>query len=1130
MRVTNFLQAPLRTALAVLALLAGFRIAPAAETSLLWQIGDPDRSFREFALAPGDYLKFKQDAFFIPDESDTKTDWPYIHPGPDDAWAGSRDHTFIVLFGLKNELNEGSCRLVLDLLDAHRSDPPTLKIEINGEAFERQVAPGSGEEPGRFDRGQPSRISVDFPAGLLRKGDNQVRITTTRGSWMLYDAIGLDTPSNLDPAKAVAHTVVTSVKPIRAMQDRAGKLFQPIWVTVRHIGPPITCVVRPELGFGAVVQLERGSQIIPVLTLAVTNETSRKLEVLADDKPLVTQQVTLQPVRQLTVYILPHSHTDIGYTESQAAVAMKQTQNITEGIAAAKKTATFPAGARFVWNVEVAWAAEQYLNQATDAQKQEFFEAIKNGQLALNGLYLNELTGLCRPEELIRLFRPAQKIADQCGVTLDSAMLSDVPGATWGTVTAMAQAGIKYFSTAPNNLDRIGSTLKEWENKPFYWVGPDGQSKVLVWVPYLGYALSHRFGHLSGDVAETLQRSLDDRKYPYDIACIRWSGQGDNATPDPDICTFVASWNDEFKWPHFVISSTHDAFSAFEKRYGDSLPKFSGDWTPYWEDGAGSSAFETSVNRTSADRLTQAEALFAMNQPKLFPAAEFDAAWKNILLYSEHTWGAWSSVRAPERPESRSQWETKRGYTVLGDRLSHDLFSRALPAENSANSASAKVQAVDIWNTTSWSRTGVVLIPALLSKAGDRALDEEGEPVPSQRLASGELAVMVRDVPAFAARRYGITAGKGQSPLQAVAEGNILDNGLLHVRVAPGTGAIVELKLKDLPDNFADTSTGEGINDYLYLLGDELKNLQRNGTVTIRSGETGPLVASLIIDSAAPGCKTLSRELRVTAGFDTLEIINRVNKERLKAKSYEAKEGKESVHFAFPFAVPGGEFVLETPLGFVRPETDQIPGACKNWLEINRWADVSNKERGITWVSLDAPLIELGGISANLLNSQAKLEGWRSKIGPTQRLYSWAMNNHWHTNYRPYQEGPTEFRFILRPHRQFSALDASRLAGGAVAPLLAISATGAKVQSKSILEVSSEDVLVSGLKPADAGKGLIARLFNTATEPRTVTLKWQQKSPKALFMSGTNEKPGTEVNQVMIPAHGLVTVLLQPEG
>ncbi|MEI2723562.1 MAG: hypothetical protein V9H26_08490 [Verrucomicrobiota bacterium] len=84
-------------------------------------------------------------------------------------------------------------------------------------------------------------------------------------------------------------------------------------------------------------------------------------------------------------------------------------------------------------------------------------------------------------------------------------MISDVPGYTWGTVTAMAHAGIRYFNTAPNYFDRIGTILREWENKPFWWVGPDGQSKVLVWIPFWGYA---HVARLSRPIAPAGERVL----------------------------------------------------------------------------------------------------------------------------------------------------------------------------------------------------------------------------------------------------------------------------------------------------------------------------------------------------------------------------------------------------------------------------------------------------------------------------------------------------------------------------------------------------------------------------------------------------------------------------------------------
>ena len=56
-----------------------------------------------------------------------------------------------------------------------------------------------------------------------------------------------------------------------------------------------------------------------------------------------------------------------------------------------------------------------------------------------------------------------------------------------------------------------------------------------------------------------------------------------------------------------MIATTGEMFREFERRYGDVIPSIGGDFTPYWEDGAGSTSRETAMNRASAERLMQAE-------------------------------------------------------------------------------------------------------------------------------------------------------------------------------------------------------------------------------------------------------------------------------------------------------------------------------------------------------------------------------------------------------------------------------------------------------------------------------------------------------------------------------------------
>ena len=114
--------------------------------------------------------------------------------------------------------------------------------------------------------------------------------------------------------------------------------------------------------------------------------------------------------------------------------------------------------------------------------------------------------------------------------------------------------------------------MVEWQDKPFWWVSPSGNERVLFWVPWTGYAMSHIM-KLDSTWVNKYQARLDEINFPYQISYIRWSGHGDNAVPDPDICEFVKQWNEEYEWPRFSISTTSDAFAAFEKQIGLKLVK-----------------------------------------------------------------------------------------------------------------------------------------------------------------------------------------------------------------------------------------------------------------------------------------------------------------------------------------------------------------------------------------------------------------------------------------------------------------------------------------------------------------------------------------------------------------------------
>jgi len=144
----------------------------------------------------------------------------------------------------------------------------------------------------------------------------------------------------------------------------------------------------------------------------------------------------------------------------------------------------------------------------------------------------------------------------------------------------------------------------------------------------------------------------------------------------------------------------------------------------------------------------------------------------------------------------------------------------------------------------------------------------------------------------------------------------------------------------------------------------------------------------------------------------------------------------------------------------------------------------------------------------------------------SQKLYAWAMNNHWGTNYRAYQEGPVMFRFVLRPHQgRASDAENSRFATGFSQPLVAVPGRGSAPRGTPLLQVKPADALVTALKPSDDGQALILRLFCADDVPASVKLTWAQPAPKQLWLSDTSERPLQKLaGEIPVPARGLVTV------
>ncbi|HOW86431.1 MAG TPA: hypothetical protein P5119_11250 [Candidatus Aminicenantes bacterium] len=916
----------------------------------------------------------------------------------------------------------------------------------------------------------------------------------------------------------------------QALVRRDGRLFQIVRVEASRLGPPGPAVVT--LGAEKVrCELATGYNALEFLIPAVDRKTALEVEVALDDGSVRRGRLEVEPVVPRQIWLLPHSHVDIGYSDPQPVVEKKHWRYYREAMALAEKTAGYPEGARFKWNTEQAWAVETYFREASEAEQAGFIEALRRGTIELQATLAGVLTGLCHPEELFHLTAFARGLGRRAGVPVETAMLTDIPSQSWSLVPALALAGVKYVSSGTNYMpqlfdggDRVGWALKAWGDKPFYWVSPSGRERVLFWMAGRGYSWFHglNMGSLDKAPASSILEYMGElaaKRYPYSMVQVRYTVGGDNGPPDPGLADAVRAWNEKYASPRIVIATASEMFAEFERRHGGAIPEVRGDFTGYWEDGAASTARETALARASAGRLVQAEALWSILGRDGFPAGRDDEAWRQVVLFSEHTWGAAASVSDPDGEGTRVQWAYKKAFAEEADRLSRRLLEEAAARPDAGPRPDGR-RTIDVVNACSWPRTDLVLVPQAWSAAGDRVEDATGAAVPSQRLRGGELAFVATGVPGWGAKRYVVRDGPAASSGSARADGRGLRSGTLAAGIDPATGDIDDLRWAGAAGrNLVAGGAGQGLAHYLYVPGLDPGAARTVSKVRIAAGEAGPLVASLVVESEAPGARRLVREYRLADGLDRLEIAATVDKIEVR--------DKESVHLAFPFDVPGGTVRVDVGWGFVRPEADQIAGACRDFFCARDSVDISNGGFGLTWTSLDAPLIEIGALTDETPR-RGERRVWLEKLAPSARLFSYVMNNYWHTNYKAGQDGPATLRYAVAPHRGDGPAAAKRLGLEAASPLIPVPAEAGSPLPGFPLSAPPEAFTATRLRPSADGRGWIVRLLNASSRPERLILSGPAADGGRVFLSDIDGSPGAPAAAPLdVPAFGIVTLFVR---
>lgn len=801
--------------------------------------------------------------------------------------------------------------------------------------------------------------------------------------------------------------------------------MQPILFTAMHFGGPAKLEVSlPKSKKPTIVPIKNGLNVFEEWIAATPFDQDVPIQVKLNGRMLLDTVLAVKPVIHRDIHLVHHSHNDIGYSHLQAEVETIQNNNIYKALELIDRTRDYPEGSRFVWNVESLWAVENILGIASEVDKQRFIAAVKAGSIALSANYANILTGLCTPEEMHWIVEYADSLRKWYELPITMAMQTDIPGMSWSMVDAYAAHGIRHLSQGPNYIpdmpdggDRIGSTLREQGDKPYWWKGTTGRDSILVWTAGQGYGGWHGFtpGAIKERGTRKIAAYMNDlaaKGYPYDMVQWRYNIVSDNGPVDSTLSDFVREWNEKYISPRLIIANAGDMMQEFEEKYGKDIPTWSGDFTPYWEDGAYSTAKEEGEVRVLSARLSNlidaAKILGKPIDPHLLYRAK-----RSIVMWHEHTWGAWCSISDPDAHFTTDQWRVKKAFADSAgwyvDEIERQSHTDGRPSDSLA-----------VLNTLPWWRHNYVEFGGSSLRDSDEFMNDADHIMSS----------------AFIYRHTDGSVGFcAKCPPDA------------RVNFSPSSDSqFSHCKLWFTKDRFEPFSGVYRINHKTYTptitASIQWLRVFGNSSDSISSGG----VSSESVDENSG---YLTDRWSAHLAFPETEGIQVVATDHYPEEyhlRYSIQKNpvrdKESHHLALPFNIPNATVRIGIGDTCISPESGRIPGSNNDFFCAQRWIDVSNDSMGVTIVCPQGAIWEIGEMVDERKVNPGKgtnpelYKAWKTEAHSSSTIYLYALNNYWHTNFKADQEGPITFDIYLKMHGPFKLEEARRFGLEMTRPLI----------------------------------------------------------------------------------------------
>ena len=668
----------------------------------------------------------------------------------------------------------------------------------------------------------------------------------------------------------------------------------------------------------------------------------------------------------------------------------------------------------------------------------------------IGGMYVEPDCNLISGESLVRQLQFGREFTlREFGTVSTVCWLPDVFGIAWFVPQVLKRAGVRFLIT---NKPVIWNDTNEFPHNAFWWEGPDG-SRILAHLP-----ATHFGARIDADVMLTNWNEYK-QKVECGEAIFNYGYADGRGGPNREDVLTGRRYKNCPGMPTSVLTHGQEAFERMEAN-AESLPVWRDEL--YLETHRGTYTTQARLkkrNRKAEILYRNAEAMSA--QANLlglgYPSEDLHEGWKLILKNQFHDILPGSHV-------TQAFHDAIRDYDTvfaIGDRV---LTSALNHIASQISHEASRPPGVVVFNMQPWQRTDVVDVEfETTSESSFRIVDAKGHCVPFQVLSRGDGRVRVLiqacAVPPMGYMVYRIAPGQPDVSTPFRVGDASIENGFFRLRIGEN-GTISEIY--DKKNNREVLEPGKRGNRFQLFEDMPGRYAAWDIVPMYKDREYGipPVERSEVIETG-PVRLVLQQERSFMSSTMVQRIVLHRSLPRIDFETeIEWRERDRLLKTGFPANVNAMRATYDISYGYIERPThfNTSWDAAKFEVCGHLWADISEGDYGVS-------LLNDGKYGHDIYGNHMRLTLLR---GPQHPDPTADLGHHSFT-YSLYPH-PGDWRQAETPRRAWELND----------PLVAVPlgrGDGDLEPTGSFLSIDNDHVMISALKMAEDGDGLILRLY-----------------------------------------------------